>query len=138
MSNILLRDSKGKAVRVYDLQKVKCVCGKVFEASTKRIELGRGKYCSKKCMYENRPVPSGIIHHNWKGEDVGYSAIHSWVKRKLGKPSKCNECGFISSNPNKIHWANISHQYKRDVNDWIRLCASCHKKYDLGVKKLCV
>jgi len=27
-----------------------------------------------------------------------------------------------------IHWHNISGEYKRDVSDWIRLCAKCHKK----------
>lgn len=31
----------------------------------------------------------------------------------------------------KIHWANISRLYKRDLDDWMRLCAKCHKAYDM-------
>lgn len=32
----------------------------------------------------------------------------------------------------QYHWANISRSYKRDLSDWVRLCASCHKKSDLA------
>ena len=28
------------------------------------------------------------------------------------------------------HWANISKSYKRNRNDWLRLCVPCHMKYD--------
>lgn len=69
-------------------------------------------------------------HHAWKGNNVGYVALHTWVKRKLGKPTVCAMCGIEEFNPYKIHWANISGEYKRDLNDWIRLCASCHHKID--------
>ena len=30
----------------------------------------------------------------------------------------------------KINWANKSHEYKGKINDWLRLCTFCHKKYD--------
>lgn len=67
---------------------------------------------------------------NWKGDDVGYFALHSWVKRHLGRPNKCQHCGLESNNPNMIQWANKSWEYKRTVNDWLRLCAKCHSSYD--------
>lgn len=76
-------------------------------------------------------------HPLWK-EKPSYNALHSWIRRKLGSPKKCSQCDFTSENNYQIHWANISHEYKRDVNDFIRMCASCHKKYDLKQIELCV
>ena len=65
----------------------------------------------------------------WKGDNVKYSALHEWVKRYKGTPKECTQCGL--DDPNKTyHWANISHEYSRDLDDFIRMCASCHKYYD--------
>lgn len=78
------------------------------------------------------PEMSGEARYNWKGANVGYSALHSWVRRNLGRPKNCLECGFESDNIRQFHWANVSREYKRDLSDWIRLCAKCHKAYDTG------
>ena len=67
---------------------------------------------------------------NWKGDEVGYRALHRWVQGKLGKAQVCEQCWKLKTTPKSIHWANKSHEYKRDLTDWISLCVSCHKKYD--------
>lgn len=69
-------------------------------------------------------------HPMWKGDDVGYCGLHIWVKRHLGASSKCEKCGKEFTG-RQIHWANKDHTYKRNLEDWIRLCASCHQKYDI-------
>ena len=69
----------------------------------------------------------------FKGKNVKYVSLHCWISRKLGKPEKCEHCDKNGLTGKKIHWANISHVYKRDLNDWLRLCVSCHKKYDLKI-----
>jgi len=69
-------------------------------------------------------------HPNWKGNKVSYSGLHYWVVRKLGKPTICEHCGKTGLSGKFIVWANKSHEYKRDLNDWLRLCAKCHKEYD--------
>ena len=66
----------------------------------------------------------------WKGDKVGYYALHDWISRKLGKAVICKKCGYQGN----CHWANKSHEYKRDLNDWISLCPKCHKGYDKGRK----
>lgn len=66
----------------------------------------------------------------WKGDEVGIVALHAWVKRRLGFPDTCVNCRRVSANHQIIQWANKSHEYKRDLNDWLRLCAKCHKAYD--------
>lgn len=76
------------------------------------------------------PYITGENHPLWKGDDVGYQALHSWVRRRLGTPRKCANCGILGLN--RYEWANISHDYNRDISDWIRLCAKCHRNYDRG------
>ena len=66
----------------------------------------------------------------WKGDNVGYQGLHSWVQRQLGNPTKCEHCDLEDTNSRRFHWANISRKYKRDLKDFIRLCAKCHSKYD--------
>ena len=76
----------------------------------------------------------GDKNHNWKGDKVGYRCLHLWVQRKLGKASQCEHCGKQKTTPKSINWANISRKYLRNLNDWIQLCVSCHKKYDISHK----
>jgi hypothetical protein len=78
----------------------------------------------------NRGLPGlkGELNSNWKGDKVGYSGIHMWVRQQLGTPSKCETCK--TTRPTRYHWANKSQKYLRDLTDYIRLCPSCHRKYD--------
>ena len=78
-------------------------------------------------------MPRGKIHSLWKGAEVGYQALHSWVQRSLGSPKKCEHCGTIEAK--RYEWANKSHLYKRDLTDWLRLCVKCHDIYDDRVTK---
>lgn len=77
-----------------------------------------------------RPEISDNKHYKWKGDDVKYHGLHHWVAKKLGTPNTCEHCGKSGLKGRQIHWANKSHQYKRDLNDWIRLCRMCHATYD--------
>ena len=77
-------------------------------------------------------VKKDIESPNWKGDKVLYNGLHKWVARMLGKPTTCEKCKKPNLAGRQIHWANISHEYKRDLSDWIRLCQSCHRNYDLG------
>jgi hypothetical protein len=78
---------------------------------------GKGKYCSREC--------SNI---GLQKDNPTYRAMHSWVQRQLGTPNICKHCGIKDSR--RYDWANISKEYKRNLNDWIRLCHRCHFIYD--------
>lgn len=71
---------------------------------------------------------------NWKGDNVGYAALHGWIKRRKPKPLLCEECNKKKA----FDLANKDHKYKRDVNDYRWLCRSCHQKYDYkkGIRDL--
>lgn len=79
---------------------------------------------------KNMPEIHGEKHHNWKGDKVGLSALHSWVKRELGvSPEKCTWCD-VKVSGRRLHLANKSGEYKRDLSDWIYLCVKCHWELD--------
>lgn len=77
-------------------------------------------------------IKRGAEHCGWKGDGVGYWGIHKWIMRNFGNPSICENCKKDNLTGRQIHWANISHKYKRDIKDWKRLCQSCHRLYDNG------
>lgn len=74
----------------------------------------------KSCFQKNEKNP------NWKGDEVGYNALHAWVRRNKPKSEFCEECKI--KKPYDL--ANISGNYKRDINDFEWLCRSCHIKGD--------
>ena len=128
-------------------------CGKVFEKKRNESEnyWHTKKFCSLSCRNDSyKGKPSGALgghwkqseefkrkcsermrderHRCWKGDAVGYDALHTWVSRKLGKPQKCAHCG--TEQQRWYHWANVSGEYRRDLNDWLRLCVPCHSRFD--------
>ena len=114
------------------------------------------KYCSKKCLFNNPEVvdkknkslkglpksedwkkkasANKMMEKNpmWKGDDVGKSALHLWLKDHLPKPKFCEECNKVP--PKDI--ANISQEYKRELSDWEWLCRRCHMTKDGRMKNL--
>lgn len=73
-------------------------------------------------------VLQGENHPSYKGDSVGYGALHDWVKRHRGKATICEDCGSTEF----VEWANKSWEYKRDLDDWLELCKPCHGRYDKG------
>jgi len=64
-------------------------------------------------------------HHNWKGDDVGYAALHEWVAKRIPKPKLCLRCQ--KSEPKDLSCNGI---YNRNPRNWEWLCRSCHLKKD--------
>ena len=77
-----------------------------------------------------RVYPKEEDHPLWKGDDIGYGGIHSWVEKHRGVPMKCDQCGTTKGN--RFECANISGEYRRSngLDDWKRLCPKCHKLFD--------
>ncbi len=74
------------------------------------------------------PLTKWEKHWRWMGDNAGYGGIHDWVRRWKGTPNTCEHCG--RSGLKRYEWANIDHQYNRILDDYIRLCVSCHQKFD--------
>ncbi|MFA5990482.1 MAG: hypothetical protein WC803_12875 [Sphingomonas sp.] len=80
-------------------------------------------------MSKKPPHFYGEEHPGWKGDNAGKLAMHHWVINRKGKPSLCEHCK--KTDKKKYEWANVDHEYKRNLEDYIRLCTSCHRKYDM-------
>ena len=60
-----------------------------------------------------------------------YRKVHVWAKKNILGSLECGECK-ITFIDKKIEAANISQEYKYDMNDWEYLCRKCHsKKYKI-------
>lgn len=76
----------------------------------------------------------GDKHPQWKGPDASLRALHRRVERRRGKPQRCEGCG--TTDPSLTYdWANQTGQYDV-VEDYQRLCRSCHRKNDDAVCNL--
>lgn len=101
-------------------------CGQMI---SRRANFCRGcaaKNRDNKKLHKNLGDTTGEKNGRWKGDKVGYFALHEWIKKNKPKPKLCEKCKKIP--PRDL--ANISGEYKRDVNDFEWLCRSCHFKKD--------
>lgn len=109
-------------------------CGKTFFKTTTTSQAywnNKRVYCSNRCKVLGKvSLKKGKQYPNIWRNDVTYGALHLQVHKKYGKPKKCIQCG---SNKD-VEWANKSNNY-RNVDDFIELCSSCHKKYDIKMNK---
>ncbi len=66
----------------------------------------------------------------WRGDDVGYSALHRWMNNKYPRTGTCEACGEVSN----TEWSNVDHMYRRIRADWQELCKSCHDTFDINLR----
>jgi len=90
---------------------------KMSEYSKRRFEDKRNHP-----MYGRR----GEKHPQWKGDEVGYGALHTWVRKYKPKPELCEMCNNLP--PRDL--SNITGEYLRDIDDFQYLCRECHVIYD--------
>ena len=105
------------------LNKECLMCGKKITIARAHFKRGQGRYCSRKCLAKSK----------WKGQNASYGTIHIWVRKKLGRPKFCEMCGTESSP--RFEWADKSGKCLRNLDNWLRLCRSCHNKFDDIINK---
>lgn len=108
---------------------------KSAKGNTNRLGIHCSEESKKKISFsKKRNTLKGEKSWLWLGDKVKYRGLHKWVELKLGKPTKCEHCGKDGLSGNLINWANIGHTYRRNLNDWLRLCVKCHYIYDGKIK----
>jgi len=101
---------------------------KLTEEHKRNIGKGnKGKKRSEETRIKISKANTGKKNWNWKGKQAGSCAMHEWIERNKGKASKykCEHC-----NKQAKHWANKKHDYKRNLDDYMALCISCHWIFD--------
>lgn len=110
---------------------VKCVCGKIIKKRGGQLTAGDSKSCG--CMSNKMKSITKMKEKNpmWKGDFVGYTGLHKWVKSRLPKPKFCQEC----KEKEPIDLANKG-IYDRNLKNWEWLCRKCHMTKDGRIKNL--
>lgn len=77
-------------------------------------------------------IPRPIDHHL-------YDEIHYWLKHNYGKATRCEDENCSGKNK-RYEWAKVrGKKYAKKRGNFIQLCRSCHRRYDLtegGRKRL--
>ena len=110
---------------------IKCnICGEKFGNSKSMTNHRRWhkipRYKEFQDSQKTRELFRNENHFYWKGDDVGYASLHTWIKRRKPKPEMCEDCKKSPA----YDLSNISGEYKRDINDFKWLCRRCHMKND--------
>lgn len=105
-----------------------CGCGQETMLATK-TKISQGHVKGEPLRFvngHNSRLRIGPLHPQWKGEGAGYMAIHNWLRAQKPKSGICTECG----KEGKTDWANISGEYRRELDDYRELCRGCHVAQD--------
>lgn len=104
-------------------------CKKISEAKkgkSFRIGYKHTEETKRKISLSN----TGEKSSQWKGDNVKYQAIHSWLRSRYGKANKC-ESKTCTGKSKEYQWALLKgKKYERKRENFCMLCRSCHKKYD--------
>ncbi|KKM86040.1 hypothetical protein LCGC14_1283040 [marine sediment metagenome] len=104
-----------------------CDCGNKKVIPGRNLNNGHTKSCG--CLLKEHYTQCfGKNNSNWKGDAVGYFALQNWINRNYPRQGICSTCGKRAN----TGYVNINGEYKRDITDFIELCMSCHKIYDLN------
>ena len=83
-------------------------------------------YKSKRCYACNGKIRLGVFIK----KDVGYYAVHRWVRKVYGSANKCegDECKKESK---FFEWSLLKgNPYERNRSYFWQLCKKCHNLYD--------
>jgi len=91
-------------------------------------------FCSKQCYWESLKGLKGELAPNYR-EKVGYHQVHKWLIAHYGNENKC-EFGNCTMKSKTYDWALKKRKsYLRKRENFLRLCRSCHRRYDLTPEK---
>lgn len=124
--------------------KMKCiVCGKEFYEPKSRVDIGKGKFCSKKCKYEYFSEHfAETLNPNWHGGSKDYRGPN-WNKQRkralIRDEFTCQRCGTTENLQihHKKAYKEFSGNWKEanKLNNLITLCGSCHSSIEPRIKK---
>jgi hypothetical protein len=132
------RRCKGEAQAAsIDIERLRLLYESGMSQSEVAKELGVSQKSVHKAMRRHAITPrprikrdqTGERNDSWKGNAATYAALHYRVKAVYGKPQRCQRCGSADDPAKVYEWANLTGNYY-DVNDYERMCRSCHRLFD--------
>jgi hypothetical protein len=86
---------------------------------------------------EKRPLPRGVEHSQWRGDNIGYNGAHVRVRRERGNATLhlCVDCGGLA-----LEWSydhsdlneliEEGKRYSADPQYYQPRCKPCHESFD--------
>ena len=99
-----------------------------------KTRLPTHKFCSKECYWKSLEGIKGEDAPNYR-QVVGKSQVHRWLDVHYGRPKTCEgtDCRGTAT---WYDWAlKTGMDYERKRENFLRLCRSCHRRYDLTEPK---
>lgn len=121
-----------KVIELYEQGKTQTEIALIFN-TTQKVIWSRLKEINYICRIPKNTHQNGEKNKLWKGNKAGYAALHYRVTKARGKPNKCEICGNIYAK--SFEWANLNGNFE-DINDYKRMCGSCHAKFDNKIKNI--
>lgn len=115
-----------KAIKLYESGMTQSEVAKELK-TTQKVIWRLFRNAGYKCRVAKKRNQFGENNSSWKGEKAGYAAHHYRVQKVRGKPNYCSMCE--TKEAKRFEWANVTGNYN-DIYDYIRLCKSCHSKFD--------
>lgn len=120
--------SKQRLKKLYLIQRLTTAeIGKILGCSTSKVANDLKHYGIKMRRAVSRVPKRLALNGMWKGTEATYSAFHYRVVAVRGKPQRCEHCP--GKGAKRFEWCNVSGNYA-DPSDYIRLCVSCHRRFD--------
>lgn len=103
-----------------------CGCGQQTAIATKNHTRSRTAKGQPRRYIRGHNIRGGRASW-WKGDEVGYRALHTYLNIHYPKSGGCEECGEQAS----TDYALIrGRNYTRNREDYRELCRPCHVDYD--------
>lgn len=102
------------------------------ETKLKQSRAMKGRTRSPEYRANISKAKLGARNGQWRGDEVGYQAAHVWLRKYFGTPKYCENCNGQNAKSEYFDWAHLPGRgnHSRVREDYIRLCRSCHIRYD--------
>ena len=103
--------------------------------NTKKIEGWESKTKAQIAYYKSMVGKKGVGTPAWKGESARKETKHQWLNANCGKPTYCMS-NFCEGKSTTFEWClKTGRKYTHNPKDYLWLCRSCHRRYDLTLSK---
>lgn len=66
-----------------------------------------------------------------------HQSVHHWLRVKYGKAYRCSNPECPIEEAGSFQWALLhGKEYKKDIRNFVPLCATCHVRYDRLIRGL--